>query len=119
MAFFHSLLNSTAVTKELKKDVNACTDFIGAVVKGHFLACACGILGVTSLDEPLTLPPGLYKASAIEQLTFINDISKIVIEHCCLVQGSLTNETCSRQQRWCVQLLMDTLSLRFTYDGIP
>ena len=93
LAFFRSHLNRIAVTKELKKDVNACIDFISTVMKGHFLVCACGILGVTSLDGPLTLPPGLHKASAVEQLTFINDISKIVVEHCSLVQGSLTNET--------------------------
>ena len=83
------------MTKELKKDVNACIDFISTVMKGHFLACACGILGVTSLDGQLTLPPGLHKASAVEQLTFINDISKIVVERCSLIQGSLTNETVS------------------------
>ena len=90
LAFFRSRLNRIAVTKELKKDVNACIDFISTVMKGHFLACACGILGVTSLDGPLTLPPGLH---AVEQLTFIYDISKIVVERCSLVQGSLTNET--------------------------
>ena len=93
LAFFRTRLNRIAVTKELKKDVNACIDFISTVMKGHFLVCACGILGVTSLDGPLTLPPGLHKASAVEQLTFINDISKIVVERCSLVQRSLTNET--------------------------
>ena len=89
LAFFRSRLNRIGVTKELKRDVNACIDFISTVVKGHFLTCVCGILGVTSLDEPLTLPPGLHKASAVEQLTFINDISKIVVERCSLIQGSL------------------------------
>ena len=39
-----SRLNRIAVTKELKKDVNACIDFISTVMKGYFLACACGIL---------------------------------------------------------------------------
>ena len=82
LAFFRSRLNRIAVTKELKKDVNACIGFISTVMKGHFLACACGILGVTSLDGQLTLLPGLHKASAVEQLTFINNISKIVVECC-------------------------------------
>ena len=80
------------MTKEPKKDVNACIDFINTIVKGHFLACACDIFGVTSLDEPLVLPPGIQKASNAEKLAFINRIAKMVVERCSLIEGSFTNE---------------------------
>ena len=80
------------MTKEPKKDVNACIDFINTIVKGHFLACACDVFGVTSLDEPLGLPPGIERASNAEKLAFINRIAKVVVERCSLIEGSFTNE---------------------------
>ena len=81
------------MTNDPKKDVNACIDFISTVVKGHFLACACDLFGVTSLTEQLILPPRIHQASNAEKLTFINSISKMVVERCSLITGSFTNET--------------------------
>ncbi len=88
LAFFRSCLNRIAVTKEPKKDVNACIDFISAVVKGHFLACACDLFGVSSIDEPLVLPPGIHKASDAEKLAFISRLARMVVERCSLIEGS-------------------------------
>ena len=80
------------MTKEPKKDVNACIDLIYTVVKGHFLACACSLFGVSSLDTPLILPPGIHTAFAAEKLAFIMKISRMVVERCSLIEGSLTKE---------------------------
>ena len=80
------------MTKEPKKDVNACIYLIYTVVKGHFLAGACSFFGVSSLDTPLILLPGIHTASAAEILAFIIKISQIVVERCSHIEGSLTNE---------------------------
>ena len=80
------------MTKEPKKDVNACIDFIYTMVKGHFLSSACSLFGVSSLDTPPILPPGTHTASAAEKLAIIMKISWMVVEHCSLIEGSLTNE---------------------------
>ena len=73
------------MTKEPKKDVNACINFIYTIVKGHFLACAC--------EESLVLPPAIESSSAAEKLAFIMKISRLVVERCSLIEGCLTNET--------------------------
>jgi hypothetical protein len=78
------------VTKDVKKDVNACIDFIITVVKGHFLSCACNLFGVTSLDEPLVLPPGIHTAPASEKSAFISKMARMVVECCSLIEGSFT-----------------------------
>ena len=75
-----------------KKDVNACIDFITTVVKGHFLACACDVLGVTCIREPMVFPTSLLTASNVEKLAFINRIAKEVVERCSLIDGSFTHE---------------------------
>ena len=80
------------MTKESKKEVNACIDFINTTVKGHFHTCACDIFGVTSLDKPLAINPGIEKAPNAEKLAFINRIAKVVVERCSLTEVSLTNE---------------------------
>ena len=89
---FRSRLNRIAVSKDPKKDVNACIDFITSIVRGHFLACACDLFGVRSIDEPLVLPPGINESSDVEKLAFINKIARMVLERCSLIEGSLTNK---------------------------
>ena len=81
------------MTKDPKKDVNACVDFINTVVKGHFVACACEVLGITSIDEPPVLPPGIHRASEREKLAFINRVARLVVDRCTLIDGAFTNET--------------------------
>ena len=56
LGFFRSKLNQITVTKDVKKDVNATLDFLLIVVKGHLLATACEILGITKLDSHVPLP---------------------------------------------------------------
>ena len=74
----------------MKKDVNACIDFITTIVRGHYLACACEIFGVSQIDEQLVLPNGILKASDPEKLAFISKIASMVVEHCSLIESSLT-----------------------------
>ena len=80
------------MTKDPKKDVNACVDFINTVVKGHFVACACDVLGISSPDEPPVLPPGIHTASEREQLALINRVARLVVDRCTLIDGAFTNE---------------------------
>ena len=76
----------------MKKDVNACIDFITTIVKGHYLACACEISGVSQIDEQLVLPNGILKASDPEKLAFISKIASMVVE-CCSLESSLTEDS--------------------------
>ena len=93
LAFFRSRLHRLAVSKDPRKEVDACVDFITTVVKGHFLACACTLFGVNSTSEPLVLPPGIHDASATEKKAFISRMARMVVERCTLIEGSLTNGT--------------------------
>lgn len=92
LAFFRSRLNRIAVSKDPKKDVNACIDFIYTVTKGHFLACACELFGVDRVDEPLVLPPGIEKKSNAEKEAFINKMAWKVVERCSIIESAFTGE---------------------------
>lgn len=95
LAYFRNRLNRIAVTKDPKKDVDACIDLIYAVVKGHFLACACDLFGVSSIDDPLILPPGIHTAPKPVQLAFINKMAQMVVDRCSLIDSAFTGEAVS------------------------
>lgn len=78
--------------------MNACTDFIYTVVKGHYVACACNVLGISSIDEPPVLPPGIHSATAAQKLAFITRIAKLVVSRCTLIDGAFTQETAPDKQ---------------------
>ena len=46
--FFRNQLNRVAVSNDPKKEVNATIDFLFTIIKGHWLACACEILGISN-----------------------------------------------------------------------
>ena len=46
------------------------------MVKGHYVACACDILGISSVDEPPVLPPGIHKATDAQKLALIKACSQ-------------------------------------------
>ena len=81
------------MTKDPKKDLNACIDLIYAVVKGHFLACACELFGASTLDEELILPPGIHTAPKPQRLAFICKMARMVVDKCSLVESAFTIET--------------------------
>ena len=67
------------MSKDPKKNVDATVDFLTTVVQGHWIACACEILGISSSDSPVTLPAGLKKAKPSEQLAYIERIAHQVV----------------------------------------
>lgn len=86
LAFFRSQLRRIPVTSDPKKDLDACVDLIYTVTKGHFLACACEVMKVTGLDDQPDIPAGLKKADKIEQLAYISNIARAVVEKCTLIE---------------------------------
>ena len=93
LGHFKSLLNRTSISKDPKKDVNAAVDFLLTVVKGHMLAAACQILGVTKLDSKINLPPGLDKSSIAQQYAYLRTIAAQVVDQCTLIEGALTGDS--------------------------
>ena len=51
LGYFQSLLNRVTATNDPKKCVYATIDFLTTTVKGHILACALEMLGVSKLDS--------------------------------------------------------------------
>ena len=85
------MLNRVTVTKDPKKCVDAAIDFLTTTVKGHILACALKLLGVSKLDSKLQLPPGIYKASQDDQMAFLRRLAAQVVEQCTLIEGTYTS----------------------------
>ena len=92
LGYFKSLLNRTEVKKDPKKAVDATIDFLLTVVRGHILAVAFEILGVTKLDSHIPLPPGLCSSTRHQQYAFVKSIAVQVVEKCTLVDGAVTRE---------------------------
>jgi len=95
LGYFKCLLNRRAIKKDPKKDVNASLDFFITVVKGHFLAAACRILGIKKLDAPLKLPPGILRYNSANQFEFLKTIANKVVEEFTLVDNALMCEQIS------------------------
>ena len=68
--------------------MNAIVDFLETVIKGHWLASACDILGLSKLDASITLPDNIKKASPEEQLQFVHQIASKVVERLSLVDSA-------------------------------
>ena len=88
LAFFRNRLRRVAVSKEPKKAVDATIEFLDTVVKGHWLGCACELLGITSLDDPLTLPSHVKKGRPKDQLLYVQGIARQIVERLTLVDGA-------------------------------
>ena len=93
LGYFKSLLNRASITKDPKKDVNSTVDFLLTVVKGHMLAAACQVLGVTKLDSKINLPPCLGKSSVAQQYAYLQTVAAQVVDQCTLIEGALTGES--------------------------
>ena len=61
------------------------------MVIGHWLVCACEVLGISNLDETIKVPPGLKKAGTAEQLLFIKGIAEEVVERMTLVDSAFVS----------------------------
>ncbi len=76
LSLFRDRLGRKAVKQDPKKDVNACVDLFETVVKGHWLACACNVLGVHSVDYHLSIP---QLKCAAEKRAFVESIAQKVV----------------------------------------
>lgn len=92
LGYFKSLLNRITVKKDPKKAVDATLEFLRTVVTGHFLACACQLLGITELDSHVQLPPGILKSSSGQQQAYVRRLATQVVEQCTLVENAYTDE---------------------------
>ena len=94
--FFRNCLNRVVIGKDPKKEVDATLAFLYTIVQGHWLACACNILGVSSPDNPLTHPDGLLKASRPQQKLFVEQLASKIVDNLTLIgpaflPGELSN----------------------------
>ena len=105
--FFRNKLNRTSLSNDVKKQVDATIDFLYTVVKGHWVACACEILGITSVEGPISAPRGIYNESADKQREYVEAIARKVVERLTLVDSSFvtpgetddTGDTCYNYAR--------------------
>jgi len=88
LAFFRNRLNRLAVGKDPKKCVDATTEFFMTVVNGFWLACACEILGISGLNDPVHIPPEVQKGTPSQKLSYIKDIAKKVVDKLTLVNSA-------------------------------
>ena len=91
MGYFKSLLNQNTLKGDPKKAVDATLEFLRTVITGHFLACACQLLGITKLDSHVQLPPGIYKSSPDQQQAYVRQLATQVVEQCTLVEHAFTD----------------------------
>ena len=75
--FWHlcSRLGHSASAKDPKKDMNACTDILITVLKGHYIAAACSILRIDDPEDKPKSLPALHQMSARERYLYIMNIS--------------------------------------------
>lgn len=85
-----SLLGRLSSVKDPKKDMNACTDVLFTVLKGHYVAAACNELGLENPNSPLpdTLPD-FRRMTARERYSFIMKLSSQVLDKCGVIEEAL------------------------------
>lgn len=88
LAFFRSRLNRVAVTKDPKKSVDASVELLEAITKGHWLHCACEILGISGLDDILHLPPSMVTGTASEKYSYIRGLAQKVVDKATIVDSA-------------------------------
>ena len=83
---FCSLLGRLPAAKDSQKDMNACTDILMTVLKGHYIAAASNMLGISSLDEIPKSLPDFKKASVEEKKAFLYDLADRVVQCCSSIE---------------------------------
>lgn len=68
--------------------MDAAIDLLEAVTKGHWLAYACKILNITSLDGKIELPKG----TPSEKLSFVHRISQKIVDSMTLVDSAFLSK---------------------------
>ena len=106
LAFFRNRINRIAVSKDPTKEVNACIDFLTAVMKGHWLACACEVLSIPDVSAAVTIPAG-------STADFLQQVAEQVVERCTIVESAFSEFTAANR-RHSIQLCSCAVSLRLT-----
>ena len=83
-----TLIKRTPAANNPQKDMNACTDALFTVLKGHILAYACKELGIESLDSTI-VNPALTSASDADKRKFIVGLSMKIVENCWIIGDAL------------------------------
>ena len=92
-----ALLRRLPAAKKPKKNMNACTEVIFTVFKGHILAYACKELGIDDIDSNVSLP--LPKsASGTEKLRFIVGIATEIMQNCTIIEDALLGKPISESE---------------------
>ena len=86
---FCSLLGRLPAAKDPKKDMNACTDILLTVLKGHYVAGTLSLLGISKLDETPKSITDFRKASDEEKKAFLYDLSARVVRQCSIIEEPL------------------------------
>lgn len=89
--FFRNKLNRTSISKDVKKQVDATIDILYTVVKGHWVACACEILGIPDSEGIIKFPADIHKANPAEQRQFVESIAKEVVDRLTLISSAFLN----------------------------
>ena len=87
---FCTLLGRLPNAKVPKKDMNACTDALFTVLKGHYVACACSLLEITSpSDTPQNFPTLKSKE---DKLKCVAELSRQVVNQCSIIGEALLQQ---------------------------
>lgn len=89
---FFALPRRLPVAKKPKKDMNACTDAIFTVLKGHHLAFACKELGIDNIDSDLNHQI-VRSTSDTEKKKFMVGLSMKAVENCTIITDTLLGKT--------------------------
>lgn len=89
--FFRNKLNRTSISKDVKKQVDATIDILYTVVKGHWVACACEILGIPDSEGIIKFSADIHKAKPAEQRQFVESIAKEVVDRLTLISSAFLN----------------------------
>ncbi len=76
------------VSNDPKKDVDATIDFLYTVVKGHWIACACEILGIADVNGPIRYPQGIFTVNQQKKREFVEGIARKVVDRLTLVDSA-------------------------------
>ncbi len=75
-----------------KKDFNACSDVLFTILKGHFIAAACDVLGIQKPHEEPASLPAIKQGTSSQKKSFIDRVAKEVVHKCCLIEETILDQ---------------------------
>lgn len=89
LGFYRSLLHCKTVTVDVNEAVDDTLDFLEVVIKGHFIALASRIIGITFLNVKLQLSAGILRVDTSQQLQYIHHSATKVVQQCTLIDTNV------------------------------